>query len=269
MWYADKPATWRRAETLLADGSQDSLRYAALELRTVLEALAYEKLQTYAARLPREVLDAWQPPRAIAALLEFEPLADQNFVVRVRQDGSNEPARQLGEHHTVTLTTLKDWYHRLGSYLHCPTVSQQERYRRDASHSVERLRSLIAEVVDGLRAPVASTFSMTMAETVSYSCAACDKITASNMAAVRQTQRSVCIHCSAAHHATINPDDSISLQLIATDFACIRCDHPMKVENRKLEVGVRVECGACGERHMIAGRQWSYGTFEEAGNNAS
>jgi hypothetical protein len=71
----DKRAHVARATELLDKADDALLPYAALELRMAMEAIAYGKLRAFATRIPTSVLDKWQPPQAMRALLEFEPHA--------------------------------------------------------------------------------------------------------------------------------------------------------------------------------------------------
>src|ERR1035438_5057609 len=85
--YAD-PGTEKRhayeaAATLLAKEDDDSLRYAALELRRCIEAIVYEKLRVYGDLLPEGSVHQWQPPRAFDALIAIEPDAEATFTFAV------------------------------------------------------------------------------------------------------------------------------------------------------------------------------------------
>jgi hypothetical protein len=116
-----------RAKTLFTQRTEAALRYACLELRCCIESIAYEKLQTYAKRLPAAVLETWQPPQAFKALLEFEPLADQDFTLRFcEENAAGQPTgawKSLGTHKTFQLSWLRKMYNALGNHLHVPTPS--------------------------------------------------------------------------------------------------------------------------------------------------
>src|SRR5262245_42333641 len=83
------------ARRLLDSGDAGLLPYAALELRMAMEAITYDKLRAHAHRLPSDVLDKWQPPQAMKALLEFAPhAADERVVAFGLQPGPGVPAEQ-------------------------------------------------------------------------------------------------------------------------------------------------------------------------------
>ena len=98
----EKQDAFSRAEELLAQAKDEILRYAILEVRRCLEAVAYEKLWIYRERLPAEIARKWQPPQAFKALIAIEPNAGRTSNIRLaKQKGLGVPAaegsyKQLG-----------------------------------------------------------------------------------------------------------------------------------------------------------------------------
>lgn len=72
-----------RAKALLAQGDDQALRYAALELRLTLEAIAYDRLHDYRRDVPPSVYETWQPPKVLKLLLEIDPRADTPQTVKI------------------------------------------------------------------------------------------------------------------------------------------------------------------------------------------
>src|SRR5437867_3989850 len=106
--YLNKYDCLARAKKQLASPDATSLRYAALELRFCMEAVTYEKLRAYSSRLPVEVLSCWQPPQAVAALLELEDEADQEYTVAFGlRDDTTGPLDVIGEHRTFAPAWLR------------------------------------------------------------------------------------------------------------------------------------------------------------------
>ena len=66
-----------RASAMLPSNSEETLRYAALELRQCLECLIYERAWCYKSVLSNDDLKEWQPSRLIKRLLEIAPYADK------------------------------------------------------------------------------------------------------------------------------------------------------------------------------------------------
>lgn len=78
-----------RARKLLENEDDTILRYVCLELRFCIESITYEKLKTYIKRLPFSIIEKWQPPQAIKALRELEPLADEDFELFIFPESSS------------------------------------------------------------------------------------------------------------------------------------------------------------------------------------
>ncbi len=237
------------------------LRYVCLELRFCLEAIIYEKLRLYFRRVPTEVLKRWQPPQLLQALLELEPEADQDFVLRIsRETDVGVPSGEwvtIGGHRALKLGWLKKHYNKLGNLLH---VLPPEAKIPDIQLNPAALRSYLQEVVVYLQGVVDSTVDTSLAEVVEFRCGVCGDPILCNAATVRKSGRAVCLNpsCRAEFAAWENDDGDFQFQLVASTFRCLACDHGISIENRKLQVGVRFRCPACGNQHEIQGRHWEY-----------
>jgi hypothetical protein len=265
----DKGSCFERAKKLLATGDDSVLRYACLELRFCLEAVTYDKLRTYAKRLPKEVLDKWQPPQAVRALLEFEPLADQDFTLRFARE--SEPGvptgewKTLGTHRTFKLSWLRKTYNKLGNFLHVPTLASQAsgagRLQRP-----ETLRAELEAIVQTLEPIVASTLDASLANVIDFKCSGCGDLVLCNRDGVEKTRRAVCLNpnCGAEFAARQNEAGEITVSLMATLFPCGKCGHETSIENRKLHIGYCFSCEKCGEEHELQELQWGYGLVKES-----
>lgn len=264
----DRITAMERLKKLLESAEPQALRYACLEARLCIEALVYAKLRLYMKRIPEEVLGRWQPRAAMRALLELEPRADQDFVLRIiREDEAGNPTgkQTVMSHRALNLKTINRYYDRFGSYLHVPTVEKQQDLDwiyKWQGRLEKSLREFVEEVEPIVKAPVATTLS----QTVEFDCASCDKWTVVNIIAATETGSAKCIHCS-AEYVAIPLDakeggrfsEKWEFELKATVFSCLECDGGAAVENRKLEVGLEFRCEACGARHVLAERHWGYG----------
>lgn len=109
-----KESCLNRAKKLLEDKDDSDLRYVCLELRFCIESITYEKLKTYIKRLPFSVIEKWQPPQAMKALRELEPLADEDFELFISPESSpGVPTGEwvcLGHHKTFKLSWLRKTY---------------------------------------------------------------------------------------------------------------------------------------------------------------
>lgn len=73
-------------------------RYACLELRQCIEALAYSKLKAYKDRIPSSLLSKWQPGQAIKILSELEPDSKKNSKTTICSEKNDNSERK----HVVT-----------------------------------------------------------------------------------------------------------------------------------------------------------------------
>lgn len=251
-----------RAQALLTEPTPENLRYTALELRFCIEALTYEKLRAFSNMVPEEVLKTWQPPQAVKALMEFEPSADQTFVLSVgREEEYGKPAPKMqvvGKHTSLRLGWLRKHYNKLGNLLHAPAVGDTQ------SQSVASLKDYLAEVIADLKEPLESTITGGSLRAVyNFTCSECDKPVVCNAETVREKRKAVCLNpqCKAEYFANVNEAGEATFQLMVTSFECAAegCSGVVEIENRKLDVGIEFTCPVCSLRHVIAHRQWGYG----------
>jgi hypothetical protein len=76
-----------RAITLLRTGDEPSARYACFELRSAIEYLVYDPLQTYRGERDYELVKRWQPRDLLAAMRTVDPRADLDVELRVAPSG--------------------------------------------------------------------------------------------------------------------------------------------------------------------------------------
>lgn len=258
----DKLSFMTRAKRLLSDPTPENLRYAALELRSCIEALTYEKLRSFSTVIPEDVLKTWQPPQAVKALLEFEPKADHSFEIRVaRQDDEGKPvgeARSLGQHVALSFKWLRKHYHKLGNQLHAPSVGDS------LPLDGPKLATYLTEVINDLQEPLNSTIlGGGFREVYSFKCSKCEQLVVANVETVRQSERAVCLNaqCKAEYFARTSDDGEAIFELMVTVFECMKdgCIGAIPVENRLLDIGVEFSCPKCGSKHVVVERTWGYG----------
>ena len=251
----------QRARRLLEADGDAELRYAALELRLAIESIVYEKLRLYAPRLPAAVLDKWQPPQAMKALVQLEPRASREFRLRIAE----EPAvgvpgtdwHYLGEHRMFEPGWLRTNYTKLGSFLHAASPKHSA---ASLNGDPAKLRSTMLPILQEIERVMASQIDGTLATVIEFQCAACDRPVFCNEEGARETGRATCLDasCAAEHHAKFGDDGSVTFYLDATEFECVSCKHPTPIENRKLAVGYEFNCEACKAAHVFVEMQWGY-----------
>jgi hypothetical protein len=251
----------QRARHFIEAGGDAELRYAALELRLAIESIVYEKLRLYAPRLPATVLDKWQPPQAMKALVQLEPRASREFRLRIAAEPAPGVAgtewHYLGEHRTFEPGWLRANYHKLGSFLHAASPRQNA---SSVDGDPNKLRSTMLSILQEIERVAASQIDGTLAAVIEFQCAACDRMVFCNEEGTRETGRATCLDasCAAEHHARFAEDGSVTFYLDATEFECVSCKHPTPIENRKLSVGYEFKCEACEAPHVFVQLQWGF-----------
>ena len=225
-----------------------------------IESVAYEKLRVYAPRLPQAVLDTWQPPQAMKALLEYEPMATENFRLRISPETSYGVAsgewHDLGEHRSLKLSWVRKAYNKLGSLLHATPAGRQR-------HNPTKVRNDLETIAKELRDVLSSQVDMSMAQVLEFDCEKCGTRVIRNSKSAATTNSAVCLKpdCAAEYYVVVD-DDTFTYQLKATSFNCLQCGKEMVLENRKLVIGLEFECAHCKTPHIIVGNEWKYGAPE-------
>ncbi len=152
------------ARALLAgDGPQ--LRYACLEIRLAIEALAYAVLQNYLEDDSSDVKAAladWQPSKVLEALQNYDPMADMSVRVVMRAiapDG--EPGEVVMD--AVDQRFSAEWaskaHRSMGSFLHQRTIREIRRgkqideavLRREAERALGTLSAILKSPLSDTR----------------------------------------------------------------------------------------------------------------------
>jgi predicted RNA-binding Zn-ribbon protein involved in translation (DUF1610 family) len=264
--YLNKVDCLTRAKTLMAAGDAASLRYACLELRFCMEAVTYEKLRAYAPRLVPGVLSRWQPPQAVAALLELEDEADQEYIVAigVRRGETTGPMQVMGDHRTFGTAFLRKHYNKLGSYLHVPNEHAPSRSRQQVDP--QELRPYLEGVVEECERVVESSITLTLARVVEFNCQLCGRKTLANAEGATRRGRVSCLHtgCEAEHLVSVAEDQGLYFRLSGWVFPCQACGHRILVASKHLVPDHEFACNECGRRHKLV-KDWYYAVAVESG----
>jgi hypothetical protein len=259
-----------RAKALLADPAETNLRYAALELRMVMEMVTYEKLVAAKDVIPAEVLKTWQPPKAVKALVEFQEHADQGFTIEVAEMGDVPEGfdkldyaqqleyyqkldyKKLGEHHALSLAWLKKNYNKIGNLLHAPNPgSSPEKPAKTAKY--------LADLISELELVLCSTiFTFVERGGCVFPCQACGKPVIRNTDAMKAGAVAVCStqDCDGEYRLVNTGEGEWVVQPIQTKFTCPGCSHESLYWPRKICVGSALTCPGCNLRFGVVGNQW-------------
>lgn len=253
----DKRSCYAQAKELLSAPGTNHLRYAALELRLCMELLTYEKLRSFSEVVPESVLNTWQPPQAVKALLEFEPNADKSFTLFAGIESEygvpSKDMKYVGQHNSLSLKWLKKHYNKIGNLLHASNSGG------DIDES--KARSYLAEVIIDLEQPLQGNITGgSFKEVYSFRCGWCQQLVVCNVQAVSKSNKATCLNpqCCGEYHTKILPTGEAQFEPMVTKFDCIKCQAEIPIENRKLNVGIVFACPTCKTKHKIEDRQWGY-----------
>ena len=251
-----------RAKVLIEESRPEALRYAALELRFAIEAITYAKLQSYSARLPQSVIAKWQPPQAMIALLEVEPMADQSYTIRMGVEESfGEGSSQMqtwGRHEALDCKWLSKHYNKLGNLLHAPALNSK-RPLQDGEVT-KYLRDILVRLQKVVDAPI---LGGSLASVATFPCEVCGETIIRNWEGAIASQKAECLNpnCRAEYAALVN-GEKLEFRLEATEFQCLKCGTRNTIENRHLIIGTEFRCSSCKVLHRLLNREWQYGAFD-------
>ncbi len=247
---------------LLADGSEQSIRYTALELRMCLEELAYDLLKLYMKHLPGDVVDTWQPPRVIDTVAEYDPNIEEDYTLSIRVEGvENAKPVCLGRHEGVSGAFIKKHYHKLSSYLHVPTIRQRER----SEPNIKCLRAYIEELLPEVKRLFSSTARFAPAKTLEFHCPSCRTHLVRNIRILEKDPFMVCTEptCRARYECRETGGDW-SVGIHRVDVTCPSCETQTPEDGVILKEGSMYRCKHCGGRFRIV-RKWTLKPEETAG----
>jgi hypothetical protein len=246
-----------RAEQELAAGSDSRVRYAALELRTAMEALVYERVLLYESELPDAELATWQPRRVFEVLLELNPHADQSSSVAIAPESSlgvrSGPFTDLGKDRVISTKELKTYYDRLGSYLHAPTVQQA---RSGAATTPEQMRKRCQEVLGVIDQVLSSrVFSVDFKVVARMACVECKATVICRMPFKPDEGRTIdCTRCKASYRVEPKEGSAVTWTPLHHTLQCQGpgCTDSCVVWPREVAPGTHWVCKSCGGRNRFA-----------------
>jgi hypothetical protein len=231
------------------------LRYAALDARMAIEALTYERAQSYQQELPKTAYEAWQPRKLMQMLLDIDPMADKDSSLRIGiEEAPGQQAstmHDLGAEAVLNLSIIKRHYDALGSYLHIPTPKQME---SEGAHDFNRLRVRMQEIVSYidrvLKSPI---FNINFGTFTSIDCERCGNVIRWRMPHDRRAFRAVCRECLAPYDVEDIGGGKVhwkphQYEVICTNADCkaVSC---LWVD--KIEPGMAWKCAACEHHSQI------------------
>lgn len=165
---------------------------------------------------------------------------------------SPEKMTTLGTDVVLTLKTLKDYYDRLGSFLHMPTYKQMVSGK---ALDYDKLRKSCEDLVVILENVLsASIFNVTIGLFVHLKCCRCHSDFARRRPSPSLNFEAKCLHCRAPHDVFINEDEygkeTVSYVSSKVKTPCT-CGAFIRIWLDELKPDTRVECDKCREKFVI------------------
>jgi len=246
-----------RARNELASGDKTRLKFVALELRMAIEAVTYERAQSYREEIPQTEYRTWQPKKVMQLLVDIEPNADKGASIAFGlEDVPGVAAKEmasLGAEKVFSLRAIKEHYDALGSYLHLPTLKQLETAGEPDLAKLRKRCVAIIELLDGvLSSPV---FNISFGTFSSIACMNpdCGKTVRRRIPSGKDLLPAACTECGMRYELTVAADGQCLWRPVLEEVSCPgpSCDVVFTVSPGDLKAGRRLVCHKCGGRFVI------------------
>lgn len=236
------------ARKLMSIGDEASLRYAALEIRMSIEQLFYKLLPSYREELPDDLLKIWQPRKIIDALIDCDPNVEHDSTLTMAPelpDGGHGQAIHLGRYKAVNRKLLRQYYHKIGSYLHA-SITQE---RRDLAAMRIFLNSAATRVEEFCRETTIIS-NIAMFHTVNCICGRTIK---RNERALQKKPYVRCPNeqCGAVFDLIKINENGAVWKIRETEFDCPQCNTPNFLGTHLIDSGAYFSCVECHQRYQI------------------
>lgn len=245
-----------RAEAELATNDEGRIIYAALELRMALENLVYKKATYFQEELSQDVLRTWQPKKLLEHLIELDPLVDKPLNISVGiEEVCGESANKMkfmGIDRNISLREIKKYYHRIGSFLHAPTVEQIKAGQVADSN---KIRERCTEVVEILKQVFSSPiFNSDFKTLSSIECKGCGNKIVRRIHPKKNTVIAHCIHCKASYELTQTNEKSIKWSPMRREIDCPNesCSQKTLLWEKQVELDNHWTCDGCGSQNILS-----------------
>ncbi|MDO8806425.1 MAG: hypothetical protein Q7R35_18595 [Elusimicrobiota bacterium] len=236
-----------KAKNLLAAGDNDSLRYCALELRTCIELMCYDRLSMYIDEIPKEFLKKWRPQDVVNILLECDPYSDKDCTVSFAKElsgGATGPRQMFGSSKGISKKFIQSHYHKLAHYLHAPTLADikagEIRPLADVKIDLQATLNEIEILAQG-------TMLANFGEFVTFTCQICQLPNKRNKAGLSEGKKVKCINPNCPAEFTIHDlEEKISqIKPVRAGWSCLKCQTNHFILPKEVIVGKRLCCSKC------------------------
>jgi hypothetical protein len=244
-----------RAKNILQEGNKVDLKYVALELRMAFECLVYDRAGLFNEELSNKKLSTWQPRQLLSLLMEIDPDADKSCSIRAGlQKEIGKPADRLsllGNERVLSLSEIKKYYDRLGSYLHAPTIEQVIEKKGATPEKIKTRCNEIIEILDEvLSSPI---FNVNFRSSSSICCERCQAKIVRRMPYEAKTVIARCIECSASYQLTSLENNKVEWMPLKHKVKCAEktCGHINKLWVEEFKLDNSFSCSSCGKENQF------------------
>lgn len=264
--YYDKKGHFLRADELLSCNDIDKAKYAALELRFLIEAIVYQKLVKCSADIPESIVNTWQPNKALRMLYELNSLSVSSFELQVNLTNCPQPPKDgwisLGEQKIPKVSRLNTLYNKLGSFLH---LTEPKRYGKcidkNVIDQIKEVRDELEEFVDG-------NIVVSFGKIKHALCPICQGDFFFNRSKIKSGDVVRCKEssCGSTFVCKIDSESGyVSFDYRTYDICCQKCNATIIVpEDTVMSLG-KFLCSECGAEYIFA-REYSYAVVNDNKN---
>lgn len=236
-----------KARRLLLSEDAADLRYCALELRTSIELMCYDRLSMYIDEIPKEYLKKWRPQDVVNILLECDPDSDKDCAVSIAKEspsGAPGPGSLFGTSKGISKRFIQAHYHKLAQYLHAPTLADTKAGLVKPHVKIkEDLQETLTEIEHLAQGSVLSNFGTF----IEFTCQFCKFPNKRNKAGLHEGKKVKCVnpHCPAEF--TVNALEAAVAQItpVMAGWTCAKCQADQFVLPKQIVAGQRLICCKC------------------------
>ena len=249
-------AALKAAKAKLSTNVEDDVLDAALRLRMAMEALTYERAMVYAEDLGPDQMKIWQPKQLMNRMLEVDPQADQDATFSVGLEPSYgetpEIMTLLGTDKVLKLSTLKEQYDALGSFLHTPTLGQLE---KNKVHDMTKLRVRCDKIIEAVEIVLSShVWSTAITNTGAIACDRCGYTVRRRILTGIDSRDVECWECKARYTMTQTKKGQVEFKPLQVGISCasLDCQETTFLWKNDFRSGTEWDCHSCGTRQRLA-----------------
>lgn len=240
----------QRARAELEAGADERLRYVALELRMCIEAITYDRAQTYIDELPPDEYKTWQPKKLLEVLVAIEPLAASGGRWGLCQQSAPEepehPWVDLGEDRVFGIRDIQQSYHKLGNFLHFPTLKQVQAGGVD----VKTIRDHCQGVATALEHVLASPLrNVNFKSLITFDCEQCQSKVRKRAQPNEEKLEASCFSCKAEYVLSRTAEWKYMVGRKTRTVHCPSkgCTHKIEVPVEQIKQGAGWTCSSCNK----------------------